>query len=75
MSTALVQGETWLAARLKVHGFDSVLDEPLSADQRRERLRKLIVENSLEQVLCGRGPDRKPNTYAQVFARLYGCTL
>lgn len=65
--------ERWLAKRLGEHGagiFTGLTDR----DVRRERIRAAIVEHGLEAVIVGRHEGR-PETYAQVFERLYGTPL
>lgn len=63
--------EAWLIRRLGEHGRhieDGVTDVAI----RRERIRAAILEGGLEAVVAGRGSSGKPETYAEVFARLYG---
>lgn len=65
-----LDGEMWLAKRLGTHGvavFGGVSDRT----ERMARIRKAIRDNGLEHVICGKR-ERKPSTYADVFARLYG---
>jgi len=67
----LARGEIWLAHRLREHGCridDGVTDLPT----RRERIRRAILGYGLATAIAGRGPDRKPETYRALFARLYG---
>ncbi len=73
MSTLAVDltSERWLIRRLGDHGRhieDGVTDVAV----RRERIRAAILEAGLEAVVAGRGSSGKPETYAQVFGRLYG---
>jgi hypothetical protein len=65
-------GETWLADRLEQHGVTTIFDGLTDQDTRRERFRRAILDAGLEEVQCGRAPDKKPNTYRQAFERLYG---
>jgi hypothetical protein len=70
---AQLDREAWLAQRLGEHGagiFTGLTDR----DVRRERIRAAIVEHGLEAVIVGRHEGR-PETYAQVFERLYGTPL
>lgn len=63
--------ELYLAKRLGDHGagvFTGLTDPAI----RRERIRAAILEHGLELVILGRGKDKKPESYAQVFERLYG---
>jgi len=65
--------EAWLAQRLGEHGagvFTGITDR----DVRRERIRAAILEHGLTEVIVGRH-EGKPQTYAQVFERLYGTPL
>lgn len=62
--------ELWLGARLERHGV-SVFAGDTTVEQRRDRVRAAILEHGLETVIAG-SRDRKPETYAQVFERLYG---
>ncbi len=72
MSTPLdLTAEAWLIRRLGNHGRhveDGVTDVAI----RRERIRAALLEGGLEVVVVGRGASGKPETYAQVFGRLYG---
>ena len=63
--------EIWLSRKLKRPDLFSGLTD---ATERRERLRKAITEQQLEDVEIGKR-DGKPETYAQTFARLYGQPL
>jgi len=67
----ILSNEIWLANRLRQHGaaiFDGVTDP----EARRERVRAAILAHGLAQVIVGRGQDRKPRTYAEVFEAIYG---
>jgi len=62
--------ESWLAERLRQHGawiFDGVTDR----DERCKRARSAIQAHELAAVIAGRGRDGKPETYSEVFARVY----
>lgn len=63
-----IQGEIWLAGRL---GIDDLYGGVTTREQRRERLREEILNRGLAQVVLGRGPDGKSDTYSRVFERLY----
>jgi hypothetical protein len=63
-----VQGELWLAGRL---GIDDLYGGVTTREQRRERLREEILNRGLAQVVLGRGPDGKSDTYSRAFARVY----
>jgi hypothetical protein len=74
-----LDGGMWLARRLGLHGvlvqaeiFAGVTDAPERARRLKEQLRRAIVERGLGPVICGRGPDRKSDTYQSAFERLYG---
>jgi hypothetical protein len=69
MSFEQLDGEMWLAERLGELGvrvFDGLTDRA----QRIERFRAAI-ETVGSHVIAGRRRDGKPETYAQVFERLY----
>lgn len=61
--------EMWLAERLKAHGIDIYF--PGDFDALRDRLAYAIRTNRCESVIAGRR-DGKPESYAQVFERVYG---
>ena len=62
--------ELWLAQRLQRHGV-AVFAGDTTPAVRRERMRAAILEHCLSAVIAG-SRQRKPETYAQVFERLYG---
>ncbi len=62
--------EIWLAQRLERHGV-AVLAGITTSNDRRERIRTAILEHCLSAVIAG-SRARKPETYAQLFERLYG---
>lgn len=64
--------EDWLLERLKHHGVDLYTG---SFPTFRDRIGHAIVTYQLASVVAGRGADRKPETYAQVFERIYGIPL
>lgn len=66
-----MDGELWLSRRLILHGVD-LHAGTTDTNLRKDRAREAIKSHGLECVICGRGPDSKPNTYAQAFERLYG---
>lgn len=63
-------GEMWLARRLGDFGhiFSGVTDPAL----RKRRIREAIREGALEQGICGRGKGGQPETFSEVYQRLYG---
>jgi hypothetical protein len=63
-----IQGEIWLAGRL---GIDDLYAGVTTREQRRERLREEILNRGLAQVVLGRAPDGKSDTYSRAFERLY----
>jgi hypothetical protein len=74
--TELLAVELWLGKRLTEHGVPLVTRGVTTANERRERIRQGIVDNGLSAVIVGRNPkDRKPETYAQLFERVYGMRL
>ena len=66
----LFDAETWLAHRLGDFGhvFQGVTDSAL----RRQRIREAILEGGLDQVVCGKNPTGKTETFGQVYERLFG---
>jgi len=68
------QTEDWLVARVRDHGGHAVLEDILTTEERRERVREAILRNGLSSVLVGR-KGGKPETYAAAFQRLYGTKL
>lgn len=67
-----LDGELWLARRLGKHGVLVVFEGDTDPETRKERMRQAILDRGLAPVICGRGRDGKPNTYALAFERLYG---
>lgn len=66
--------EAWLARRIESYGevFAGVTDRAI----RRERIRRAILELNLELAIAGRNPETgKPETFAEVFGRLYSRPL
>lgn len=66
--------EFWLAGRLKQHGADPQIEGDIGLSIRRDRIRMAILDHWLGPVVAG-NRDGKPETYAQVFERLYGQPL
>ena len=64
--------EAWLSNRLQSHGVDIYAGGPFAS--LRERIAYVIVTNRYGAVVCGRH-DGKPETYAEVFERIYGASL
>lgn len=64
-----LDAEAWLATRLGNHGVE-VFIGLTDFDTRRERIRSAITANQLELVIVGAN-ERKPETYAQAFERVY----
>lgn len=65
--------EMWLARRLGDFGaiFAGTTDRAI----RQARTREAILELNLEHAICGRGPGGKPETFAEVYQRLFGAPL
>jgi hypothetical protein len=67
-----LDAELFLERRLHEHGhpiFAGITDP----DERRERIRYSIIDAGLDVAIVGRNPStKKPETYAEAFARLYG---
>lgn len=68
-----LDAEAWLARRLGNFGhvFQGVTDR----ETRKQRIRDAIREGGLEMVIAGRNPEGRPDTFAEVFQRLYGAAL
>lgn len=59
--------EMWLAKRAKAHGIFVGLT---SREERMQRFREALTPYAA--LVCGRNAAGKPETYAQVFQRIYG---
>lgn len=68
-----VESEDWLEERLKAHGCDIYAGGPYAT--RADRIAGCIIRNGMQGVLVGRGPDDKPEKYAQCYERLHGKAL
>lgn len=65
-----VDAEMFMAKRLKEHGaniFTGVTD----STERKERIRKAIIDCGLDVIVIGRNGAGKTETYADAFARFY----
>lgn len=64
------RGELWLDKKLSALGvhIHSGLTDYAS---RKAKARHAIVTQGLATVIAGRGPDGRPQTYAEVFRRVY----
>lgn len=60
--------ERWIGVRLKADIFSGNTDEAL----RRERVRYAIVQRNSQASSAGIGPAGISETYAELFARIYG---
>ena len=67
MKSLFFDGESELAKRC---GITNLWDGDTTAESRRERIRRAVME--LDPVIAWRGPTGKPETYAEAFARVYG---
>ena len=68
-----LDGEIYLARRMLEQRLDTDLFEGLTDhNARRERARLAITALGCDTTIIGRRPDRKPETYAAFFERLYG---
>lgn len=67
MTTVFFDGERELAKRC---GVDDIFAGDTTTDSRRERVRALVLER--DPAIVWRGPNGKPETYAEAFARTYG---
>jgi hypothetical protein len=68
-----LDAEMWLAQRIRLH-IVGIFDGETEPAIRRDRARAAIKNNGLESVVAGRRGGR-PETYAEVFSRLYGEAL
>ncbi len=69
---AQLDGEMWLARRLEHQGYHVFMGST-DTEERKNRIRRAIVDRGAELVICGvRQGTKKPETYAQAFKRLYG---
>lgn len=65
-----VTTECYLLRRLQeLHAPVFVMDAP--REERIGRYRTKIVEAGLDYTIHGRGPDRKPETFSELFERLF----
>jgi hypothetical protein len=65
-----MDAEMFIAKRLRDHGakiFDGVTD----ATERKERIRKAIIDCGLEATIIGRSAAGKTETYSDAFSRFY----
>ncbi len=67
MSSRFFDGESELAKRC---GITNLWDGDTTAESRRERIRRAVME--LDPVIAWRGPTGKPETMAEAFARVFG---
>lgn len=67
MNPVFFKGETELAKRC---GIMNLWDGDTTAESRRERIRKAVLE--LDPAIVWRGPNGKPETYAIAYARIFG---
>lgn len=67
-----LEGENWLLERLKDHGIDVYVDIPF--ETLRDRLAHAITSYGYGPVVAGRH-NGKPETYEQLFERLYSAKL
>lgn len=69
MTTPTVQVESRIAYRLRE---PTLFDGITTAEERRERVRQLIERRQLHMAIAGRSPSGKTETWAELFARVYG---
>lgn len=62
--------EIYLTRRLKDHGA-LIFEGDTTAQARRERFRSAIVNHGLDCVIVGRNKAGKPETYADLFERIF----
>lgn len=65
-----LDAEMWLAQRIRQQ-IVGIFDGETEPGVRRERARAAIKNNGLETVVAGH-KNGKPETYAEVFSRIYG---
>lgn len=69
-----LDAESWLARRLdqfREGTYRAVFAGLTDTSTRRERMRDAILDLNLGLVIAGRGQDGKPETFGEVFQRLY----
>lgn len=65
--------EYWIARRL---GLSLSWDGGItSTEERRERIRRAILDRSLQSVVSGKRPGHATETWAETFERVYGEAL
>lgn len=73
-----IDAHLWLAKRLIQHraliDAAGIFDGTTTPDERRERIRRVILEQGLSSVIIGRF-NGKPESYADFFQRLFGVAL
>lgn len=69
---APLAAESWLLERLKDHGVDVYAGGPF--ETLRDRLAHVLVTERMGSVVVGRHGG-KPETYEQLFERVFGITL
>lgn len=72
MPFVALRTELWIADRLGEVGlFVGVTD----AEERRERVRRIIRDKGVQEHTAGRAPNGLYETWAALFRRVYGCDL
>lgn len=61
--------EYWIAKRL---GQPDLIAGVTTADDRRERIRRAILDSQHEEAIAGKRKDAACETWGELFARLYG---
>jgi len=56
-------------------GRASLFDGVTTAEERRDRVRAFTREKQLQLAIAGRAPDGKPETWSDLFSRMYGEAL
>jgi hypothetical protein len=64
--------ELWLAQAL---GCPSIFEGITTAEIRRERIRREILSRGLGNVVAGGRAAGKPEVWASLFSRIFGCDL
>lgn len=72
MIPATVATETWICRRLQAPDLFAGVTTP---DERRERVRAEILGRDLQHAIAGRRTGQSPETWAELFQRIYGLPL
>lgn len=64
--------ELWFSRRLEQHGVCTIFAGVTTPEERRERIRELILVRGCDMTIIGRNPGtRRPETYREAFERAF----